>query len=93
MKPQRKVVDVQVNSSIYTVMVQQLEAAKITLAKEAPLIQMIDDPKLPLATSKPNLPIYTIMGAFLAFFVGTMVLIIKKYYDNVLQESKIKNEQ
>ena len=92
-KPQRKVVDVQVNSSIYTVMVQQLEAAKITLAKEAPLIQMIDDPKLPLATSKSNLPIYTIMGAFLAFFVGTMVLIIKKYYDNVLQESKIKNEQ
>jgi len=91
-KPQRKVVDIQVNSSIYTVMVQQLEAAKITLAKEAPLIQMIDDPKLPLATSKPNLPLFSILGAFLAFFLGSTVLIVKRYYDHVLQNSIIKNE-
>lgn len=92
-KPQRQVVDVQVNSSIYTVMVQQLEAAKITLAKEAPLIQMIDDPKLPLATSKPNLIIYSILGASLAFFMTSLVLIAKKYYNTVLQESTIKNEK
>ncbi len=92
-KPQRQVVDVQVNSAIYTVMVQQLEAAKITLAKEAPLIQMIDDPKLPLATSKPSLPVFSILGAFLAFFMSSMALIAKKYYDHVLQDSKIKNEE
>jgi hypothetical protein len=48
----RHQVDVQTNTSILTVLVQQTEMAKITLRNETPLIQIIDRPILTLKKEK-----------------------------------------
>lgn len=45
---QRKQVDVQASGAIYEEIVKNLEMAKITLRNEKPLIQVIDEPILPL---------------------------------------------
>jgi hypothetical protein len=44
----RKQVDVQANTAILTELVKNLEISKLTLRKETPLIQTIDEPQLPL---------------------------------------------
>ena len=45
----RRQVDVQANTAILTEIVKQAELAKVTLRKETPLIQVIDQPILPLS--------------------------------------------
>jgi len=87
--PQRKVVDVQVNSAIYTAMVQQLEAAKVTLAKEAPLIQIVDAPTLPLELKKPGLVKCAVIGTFVFFVLGITAFISKRYYRNIMSEQVV----
>jgi uncharacterized protein involved in exopolysaccharide biosynthesis len=44
----KRQVDVQANTAILTELVKQTELAKVTLRKETPLIQVIDQPILPL---------------------------------------------
>jgi hypothetical protein len=47
-RPQRKQVDVQVNTLLYGELVKNEELAKINLHKETPFIQVLDTPMLPL---------------------------------------------
>jgi len=49
---QKKQVDVQASSAIYSEMVKNLEISKLALNKETPLIQIIDSPVLPLDNDK-----------------------------------------
>ena len=82
--PQRKVVDVQVNSAIYGEMLKQLEAAKISLAKEAPLIKVIDTPILPLEMQRKGMT--TCVGAgFAVLLVLTMIyLMAARFFKKVM---------
>ena len=79
-QPQRRAVDVQVNSTIYGSIIQQLELARITLNKETPLIQVIDQPAIPLTVVRPNPILWAIIGGMLAlvlsigFFIGKKVI-------------------
>lgn len=91
--PQRKYVDVKVSSAIYVSMVQQLEAAKLTLADETPLIQIVDAPERPLPINKPGLIMFTIIGVFLFIFLTTIFLIIKESYRKlILGNSDLDND-
>ena len=83
-QPKRKMVDVQVNSAIYTTMVQQLEMAKVALAKETPLIQVVDAPKLPLRASHWSYAKSILIFTFLIAFLTTGFLICRKFYRDVL---------
>jgi len=49
---QKKQVDVQVSSALYTELLKNLELAKISARRETPFIQVIDMPQLPLQTKK-----------------------------------------
>ncbi len=84
-KPQREVVDVQVNSTLYTTMIQQLELAKITLAEHTPLIQMVDIPILPLKIIKPGLAVSIVVGGFLGFIAIISFLVAKRYVRAVMR--------
>jgi hypothetical protein len=80
---QRKQVDVQASSAIYSGIVQNLEIAKVTLRQETPLIQVIDSPVLPLHVDKTS----PVLLAIIAFIVGavlcTIYLTIKKIITNI----------
>lgn len=68
----------------YGQVLQNLELAKITLQKETPLYQIVDEPQLPLVMDKKSKLIYLIIGGFLAGFLICFYLIIKRVFSRGL---------
>jgi hypothetical protein len=76
----RRQVDVQANTAILTEIVKQAELAKVTLRKETPLIQVIDQPILPLPKEKFGKAKGILLGAILAGFLTILGLIIRRIF-------------
>ena len=72
----RRQVDVQANTAILTELVKQTELAKVTVRKETPLIQVIDQPILPLKKEKFGKAKGIVLGSFLAGFLVVLGLIV-----------------
>ena len=81
----RRQVDVQANTAILTELVKQTELAKVTVRKETPLIQVIDQPILPLKKDKFGKGKGIVMGGFLAVFLVVLGLIIRKLLKTIAQ--------
>lgn len=73
----KRQIDVQANTAILTQLVTNLEMAKISLRKETPLIQIIDNPILPLNKVKVSKLKMMLMGGIL-FTVFTLLFFICK---------------
>lgn len=76
----RRQVDVQANTAILTEIVKQAELAKVTLRKETPLIQVIDQPILPLPKEKFGKAKGILLGGILAGFLTVFGLIIRRIF-------------
>ena len=74
----RRQFDVQANTAILTELVKQTELAKVTVRKETPLIQVIDQPILPLKKEKFGKAKGIIIGGFLAGFLIVFWLIVRR---------------
>ena len=74
----RRQVDVQANTAILTELVKQTELAKVTLRKETPLIQVIDQPILPLKKEKFGKAKGIVLGGVLAGFLIVIVLLVRR---------------
>ena len=64
----------------YGQVLQSLEIAKITLQKETPLYQIIDEPTLPLNMEKPGKLIYLLIGGIIGGILICGFLILKKLF-------------
>ncbi len=76
---QKKQVDLQVNSALYTELLKNLELSKLNLRKETPLIQIIDTPKLPLKNEKKGRLFTGIIFAFFGGIITSGYLLIKRW--------------
>lgn len=76
----RRQVDVQANTAILTEIVKQAELAKVTLRKETPLIQVIDQPILPLPKEKLGKVKGIVLGGILAGFLTVLGLIVRRIF-------------
>ena len=76
----RRQVDVQANTAILTELVKQTELAKVTLRKETPLIQVIDQPILPLPKEKFGKVKGILLGGILAGFLTVLGLIVRRIF-------------
>lgn len=74
----RRQIDVQANTAILTELVKQSELAKVTLRKETPLIQVIDNPILPLKKEKFGKLKGIVLGGFFTGFLLVLYLILKR---------------
>ncbi|WP_339657194.1 Wzz/FepE/Etk N-terminal domain-containing protein [Flavobacterium frigidarium] len=74
----RRQVDVQANTAILTELVRQTELAKVTLRKETPLIQIIDEPILPLDKQSFGKAKGLLIGGFLSGVFIVLVLIVRR---------------
>ncbi len=79
----RRQVDVQANTAILTELVKQTELAKVTLRKETPLIQVIDQPILPLKKEKFGKAKGIVTGGFLAGFLVVLGLVVRRLFTQV----------
>jgi hypothetical protein len=83
---QKKQIDLQVASTAYGEVVKNLEIAKITLQKETPLIQVIDQPLLPLEKEKASRLKGMLAGGFLAGFLAVGFLLSRRYFRKMMRE-------
>lgn len=74
---QRKQVDVQANSALYGELLKNLELSKLALRKETPLIQVVDQPSLPLKKIKPGRLLTGVIYAFVAGILVTIFILAK----------------
>ncbi len=79
----RRQVDVQANTAILTEIVKQAELAKVTLRKETPLIQIIDQPILPLPKEKFGKVKGILLGGILAGFLTILGLIVRRIFKEI----------
>lgn len=82
---QKKQVDVQANTAIYSEIVKNLELSKMSLRQQTPLIQFIDQPILPLSNNKVSKKKGAVLGAIGAFFLIMFVLIAKKVFGALMR--------
>ncbi|TWI93804.1 putative tyrosine kinase-like protein [Mucilaginibacter frigoritolerans] len=80
---QKRQVDVQANTAIYSEMVKNLELEKISLRQEMPLIQVIDKPVLPLKKEKLTKVKGILIGVILGAFFAIGILIVKRIFEKL----------
>jgi len=83
---QKKQIDLQVASTAYGEVIKNLEVAKITLQKETPLIQVIDQPVFPLLKEKASRLKGLLIGGFLAGFLMVGFLLGQQYYREMMKD-------
>lgn len=75
---QRRYIDVQASSAIYSEVLKNLEIAKATLQRETPLIQVIDEPLLPLDSDAVSKSSAVLTGGSIGVLLSCMGLLISK---------------
>jgi hypothetical protein len=81
---QRSQVTMETNKLVLGELIKNLELSKISLLKEAPLIQVIDEPIFPLTTIKISKLKAIVIGGFLCGFLAVLLLIIRKFFKMIL---------
>jgi uncharacterized protein involved in exopolysaccharide biosynthesis len=79
----RNELKVQMLSALYSELVKNLEFSKLSLMREAPLIQIIDRPILPLEFNRVNRLISTLFGIIIFGLSTLLILGIKKVWTEV----------
>jgi uncharacterized protein involved in exopolysaccharide biosynthesis len=77
--------DINVNQTIYNMLLQRLETAKITqrleTSREGTRYTIIDPPRLPLTPVQPNKPLLIFMGLFVGLGCGVGLAFMKEFMD------------
>jgi hypothetical protein len=80
----KKQIDVQSNSAILTELIKQTELAKVSLRKETPLFQVIDQPIFPLPSERFGKAKGIMLGAILAGFLTVLGLILRRIFKEIV---------
>lgn len=76
----KKQLEIQVLSTMYGELLKNLELSRTLMAKEQPLIQLIDQPRFPLEKKKSSKLLTAVGGAFLFGFLGVITLLSKRWW-------------
>jgi uncharacterized protein involved in exopolysaccharide biosynthesis len=79
-----KQVDLQANTAILFELVKQAELAKVTLRKQTPLIQVIDQPILPLAKEEFGKIKGIVIFSFGFSFVISIYIIVRRLLKRIM---------
>ena len=77
-------VNTEISQATLGTLLQHLEMSKIALLKESPLLQIVDEPILPLAKKKVGKLIGIIVGGAVGGFLALLILVIRKIIRDAL---------
>lgn len=81
---QRSQFSVETNKAMLSELIKNLELSKISLRKEAPLIQVIDSPVFPLEKRKLSKLVGLIVGGIIGGFLTVMYLTLKRLFSKIM---------
>jgi hypothetical protein len=76
----KKQLEIQVLSTMYGELIKNLELSRTMMAKDQPLIQLIDQPRFPLEKKKMSKLIAAIGGSFLTFSLSVVYLLLSRWW-------------
>ncbi|MCB9017862.1 MAG: lipopolysaccharide biosynthesis protein [Prevotellaceae bacterium] len=88
---QKKQTDIQILGTAYAEMIKNIEVLKLDLAKESPLIQIIQEPVLPLENNKMRKLKGLVGGGFLGGFLSCLALCGVCFLKNAMKEESHDN--
>ncbi len=89
--PIRKLsIDVQTSGAVYAEMVKNLEVSKITLRNTTPLIQIIDEPILPLKDTTWSLLKTIVLGIMIGGLLMLTFLSLRYFYQQAMLDDNAK---
>jgi hypothetical protein len=83
---QKKQLDVQANAAAYQEILKNLEIAKISFRKDKPLIQVIDEPVLPLENNKLGKLLGILIGGGISGFLIIFILTFKLIFISIQKD-------
>ncbi len=84
-KQAKKQVDVEVLKTMYGNVIQNLEMTKFQRSQEEPIIEIIDEPKLPLEEAKLGKVEGGVLSTFLFGFLTLFFIVIRKIFRDILE--------
>ena len=79
--------EVEVLNAMYLEIIKNLELSKITLLNKTPIINIIDEPILPLEEDKISKIVAGLLGSFLGGFLSVCFFIFRKLFKDALAEA------
>jgi uncharacterized protein involved in exopolysaccharide biosynthesis len=76
----KKQLEIQVLSTMYGELIKNLELSRTMMAKDQPLIQLIDQPRFPLEKKKTSKLLTAIGGSLLTFFLAVAYLLLIRWW-------------
>ena len=77
---------VDVINAMYLEIVKNLELSKMTLLNQTPIINIIDEPILPLDEDKKSKTVAGLLGGFVGGFLSLIFFIFRKLFKDTLAE-------
>jgi len=74
--------DAEIQKGIYLTIRQQLELAKIEEIQQASIIQVLDEPQIPLGATNKNLKLNVILVGMLSIVFGILLGFVRAYFNN-----------
>ena len=69
--------DKSVISALYTEVTKNLEASKLILSQQTPVIQILDTPVLPLIDQRKSFAVIIIMSFVISFIISMILLVVE----------------
>jgi uncharacterized protein involved in exopolysaccharide biosynthesis len=82
--------DVDIQKGIYLTLKQQQELAKIEEVEKATIVQVLDEPQVPLGSTNKNLKQSVLLAGILGIGLGIMIGFVRAYADNSDMEERKK---
>ena len=79
----KKQLEIQVLSTMYGELLKNLELSRTLMAKEQPLIQLIDQPRFPLEKYKISSLLGIILGSSITVFTLTIIILLSKWWREI----------
>jgi uncharacterized protein involved in exopolysaccharide biosynthesis len=76
----KKQLEIQVLSTMYGELIKNLELSRTMMAKDQPLIQLIDQPRFPLEKKNISKLIAIFGGSFLTFLLAVIYLLVSRWW-------------
>lgn len=76
----KKQIEIQVLSTMYGELIKNLELSRTMMARDQPLIQLIDTPRFPLEKKKTSKLIAAIAGSFLTFILASLYMLLCRWW-------------